>query len=423
MMLRAVLIFLLSAAIGWAISHRQPQVPPASTQPASPRADTAKKAPVLRTPEDLARWARERTDTVTDLGFSYGSWETELATWSTDELRAALAQGITDPAVVRYGAASKSLAALMSEWTRRDPDAAWEWLQQLPSAVMRAKLGSSLANAWPADRAEEAFGFVAEHPDYFAYDGGYGYAPIIHKAFESAAARGPAAVDQLMDLIRRNGMQYPIEGLKFPAGFDFSAWARSPVTASFLSKADKHFFADAWMNQSPEEAFDGLIALNREKGSAITDGLFQGLRRFNEKEPEVMAERARRIGARTGSLPPEEQSLILQAAAKDLSGDPELLHAYTGAIPDAELRAEANRTAASLMVSKDIPEALTFLEAGSTAEARLDLLEEYLLARPKDSFGWITGESEQQIRHTLARWNAEPARIDDLIKIINREKR
>ena len=420
---RLLLIFLLAGAIGWAAARRtSPPLPPSSPATTS-RPGPSKKTAPLRTPEDLARWTRDRADTVTDLGFSYGSHESELAAWSTDELRAALVQGITDPAVVRYGAASKSLDALMSEWTRRDPDAAWAWLRQLPSAVMRAKLGGALARAWPADRAEEAFGFVIGHPDYFAYDGGYGYSPIIHKSFESAAARGPAAVDALMDLIRKNNMQYPIEGMKFPPGFDFAAWARSPATAAFLARADKHFFADAWMNQSPEEAFDGLIALNREKGSAITDGLFQGLRRFNEKEPEVMAERARRIGARTASLPPEEQSLILQAAAKDLSGDPELLHAYTGAIPDAELRAEANRTAASLMVSKDIPEALTFLEAGSTAEARLDLLEEYLLARPKDSFGWITGESEQQIRHTLARWNAEPARIDDLIKIINREKR
>ncbi|QJE95457.1 hypothetical protein [Luteolibacter luteus] len=421
-MLRLLVIFFLAGAIGWASARRVSPEPPISGKPTSVRVDAPKKAAPPRTPEELARWTRERTGLVTDLGYSYGS-EPPLTDWSTDELRAALAQGITDPAVVRYGSASKALHALMSEWTRRDPDAAWEWLQQLPSAVMRAMLGSALAKAWPADRAEEAFGFVVEHPDYFAYDGGYSYSPIIQKSFESAAARGPDAVDALMDLIQKNGMQYPIEGMKFPAGFDFAACARSPVTAAFLKRAGKHFFADAWMNQSPEEAFDGIIALNRENGTPITSGLFLGLKRLNEKEPEVMAERARRIGAQTGSLSSEEQALIIQAAAKDLSGEPALLRAYTNAIPDAETRAVANLTAASLMVSKDVPQALIFLEAGSAPETRLDLLEEYLTARPKDAFGWINGADEQGIRQTLTTWNASPERIDDLIKIIKRQKR
>ena len=412
---RLLLIFLLTGVIGWAASRRQVPAQPAASQPFPARTETARKPFNLHTPEDFARWTTERAATVTSTGSIFSSYESELADWSAEELRAALAQGILDPATVSYGAASKALAALMAEWTRRDPDAAWEWLKSIPSDQMRAKLGSSLARAWPAERAEEALGFVVEHPDYFQHDGGYGYAPIIHKAFESAAARGPAALEALMVLIRENRMQCPIEGLKFPPGFDFAAWARSPITAGFLAKADKHFFTDAWMNQSPEEAFDGLIAFNREKGTELSNDLFSGLTRISMEEPEVMADRARRIGVKTGGLPEEEQRLLIQASAKELSGDPGVLRAYITAIPDPGMRSEANLTAASFMMWKDIPEALVFLEAGSAPEERLALLDDYLAARAKDAFGWLNGDTEQRARDILASWNTDPARIDQLI--------
>lgn len=415
-MLRLLLIFLFTGLIGWGISRPKPptagELPSASKE----RPDAAKKTLGYKTPDDLARWAAERAPGMSKLAYTHTSHDAELAEWSIDELRAALAKGITDPACARYGPEMSALSSLVNEFARRDPDAAWSWFESIPSEAMRARLGGALARGWPADRAEEALDLVVAHPDYFQHGGGYGYSPIIHKAFESAAARGPAATDALMAMVREQGMQYPIEGLKFPPGFDFAAWARSPATARFLAKGDKIFFSDAWMAESPEGAFDGLLALNRENGTDLSRHLFEGLRRITEKDPELLADRARRLGAKTGGLPEEEQRVLFEAGAKELTESPQVLASYLNAIPDPAMRAEANLAAASSLMAKDLPSAVGFLEAGSEPETRLDLLEQYLEERPKDGFGrGLSGEDEQKVRKLLAGWDADPERLEKII--------
>lgn len=427
-MIRVLLVFLFSGAAGWALSRLQE--PRGAVAPAvaggEAREEGRKQARTLRTPEDFAQWAQERAGTLKrrGLGLEFEPNDAKLAEWSADELKRALEQGLRDPACVRYGPQVKAMHSLLEEWTRRDADAAWEWFTAVPAEHMRWRLCSGIVLGWPRERAEEGVELVIAHRDHFEGGGGYGYSPLVSRAMEVAAERGPEAVEALLLRLRDQDMQFSVEALKFPARFDFAAAVRRPLLAKSLeSDGARNYLVDAWMSQSPEAAFEGLLTLNREKGWDLPKNLFSGFLRYTETDPPLMAERARKLGLFAGTLPEEEQRQILQAGVEKLSGSPELLREFAAALPDPALRREANLEAAAGLVAKDLPEALAFLEAGSDPAERLEYLETFLADRPAGSSGYLNGESEEAVRKTLAAWGSDAARIDELVATMKNIRR
>lgn len=419
MALRLLLIFLISGAVGWIFSRR-PAPAEAPTLHESPAAAAApRKIQHPRSPQDFNEWAEDLATHMEPYGAWYKSYGAELADWPLEKIRAALAQGVTDPgAVLPMGNETKALYALYGEFSKRDPDAAWAWLQALPSEAMRAQLASALANAWPADRAEEGFALVVANRDYFESNGGYSYSQISVRAFESAAARGTAAVDELLGTLVREGMQMPFLQIQYPAGFDFAGWARCPEMEAMLKKFPPTFFIESWMSREPQAAMDFLFALNREQGKPLSRGLFDGLYRSKDA-PEVQARRAQQIATHTGTLPPEEQQGIYEAAAETLSGNPAFLREFSASLPQPEMRAAANLTIAHSTVTKDLPFTLELLTEGRSPEERATVLEEILAAREPATFMPMSVTQESSVRQILAGWSLAPARIDELVKAIN----
>lgn len=417
---RLFLIFLVGGTVGWIFSRR-----PAATEitpPEIPAAETTapKKPRHPRSPEDFAAWAEERAAEMEPYGNWYKSYGAELADWPLEKIRSALNQGISDPgAVLPMGNEMKALFALFSEFAKREPDAAWAWLQAVPSEAMRADLASGLLATWPAGRAEEGLALVIANRDYFESGGGYGYAPMTVRALEAAAIRGPAAADEVLATLSREGMQWPFGQIKFPDGFDFAAWARCPAMAAVLQKNGiPGFFIDNWMAREPQAAMDFVLALNREQGQPLARGLFPYVNANYRKEPEPLIRRAQAVAASTASLPAEEQEAIFEAAASAFTNDPALFREFSAALPDEETRAGASLAAARVHFAKDVPRSLELLAEGRSPEQRVAVLEELLASRDPGEFEHLHPLKEKAIRKTLGDWKLSSERIDELIGII-----
>ncbi len=416
---RLLVIFLLGSIAGWMISRRPAAAEaPAALEPSAGAASPGRPRHP-RSPQDFDAWADELSARMEPYGAWYKSYGAELKDWPLDKIRAALAQGISDPAVVLpSGDATRALYSLYGEFCKRDPDAAWAWLQALPSEAMRAYLGGALVAAWPTNRAEEGLALVLANRDYFENSGGYSYAPLLPRALESAASRGTAAADELLGILRREGMQMPFLKIDYPAGFDFAGWTRSPEMAALLKTQAPAFLMEPWMRREPQVAMDFLFALNREQGKPVSRGIFDGIYRSTE-EPAVLAGRAREIAGGTGSLPPEEQQAVFDAAAKSLSGNTAFLREFSAALPDMDMRAAANLTIARSTAAKDLPFTLEILTEGRSPEERATALEEVLAARETGSFLRMPPSEESSVRQILAGWKLAPERIDELVKAIN----
>ncbi|WP_367871553.1 hypothetical protein [Luteolibacter sp. Populi] len=417
-MARLLLIFLLAGLAGWAGSRRVPAPSGEDRDSSAPGEIRSSAKPRLRTPDDFKSWAASRAPRLEAHVNWYTSYQAELGAWSPQDIRAALDQGIHDPAVIlSMSPESKALHALLSEWTRRDPDAAWAWLESLPSATMRWQLAGSIAAGWPAERAEEALELVLAHRDSFENSKGYSHSPIVQKAFDAAAARGPAACDAMLARLRAQGLTASF-GTDFPAGFDFAALVRLPTAAEELAEGRATHILDAWMARDPQAALDYMVSMNREQGAEITRNLFSGFNRTQGGAERT--ERAARLGAAIARLPELEQHQIVEAATTELWAGPGNLKAFIGAIPDAALRGRAQLAAARELITKDPPAALEYLEAGTDPANRLELLQEMLAARPKEATAYnpFYRQREQAVRKTLAAWNTPPERADAFVKLL-----
>lgn len=422
-MIRLLVIFLIGGLVGWIFS-RSPSPVESGGMPETAAVETAPKLRYPRSPQDFAAWADQHAEDLEPYGAWFTSRSAELANWPMERIRAALSQGISDPGVVLpTGDARKALCGLFGEFSKRDPAAAWSWLLSLSSEAMRGQLGSILADAWPADQAEEGMALVMANREYFESGNSYGYGSLSIRAFESAATRGPAAVDELLTQLREQGMQIPYSHIKFPEQFDFAAWSRAPGMAAALEKNIPAFFIDSWMIREPRPAMDFLFELNRAKGRDIATGLFAGMSHSSRKEPEVLVRRTQAVAARTGSLPPSDQQAVIKAASEEFADDPDLAREFAAAIPDAALRADANLSAARARISKDLPAALEFLAAASPMETRAEILEQLLTARQRGAYDFLTSQSETAVRKTLADWNTPPEQIEALLATMKQPPR
>ena len=415
---RLLVLFLLAALAGWVL--RRPFASPASDPNAAPFAAS-------KTERDLKQQAlkAQAARLHREEGGGYSTHRAELRMWTTSAVRRALEDGIRDPGMVLpESPETKATLALLGEWTSRDPQAAAAWWLGLKPANLQALVSGAIAEGWPADRAEEGLEFLFAHRETFQSPLGYSYGPLVRKAAESAAARGPEALEALLERLRETVGNEPYEALKLPKDFDFAAWARGPEMAKRLEQENhplrEIFVFGTWMEHDPEAAMDFIIADNRKRGRSVANGLISSLDRYRE-DPEVVLERARRIAVHSSSLPVEEQEEIIRRASEQLAYWPEILKTYAAAIPDSAVRAEAHLAAARSMIQRDLSLTMEFLAGASTStESRIQMLESLIASRPRGSSTILYRESEAKVRSTLAEWKIPQERIDATITALKK---
>jgi hypothetical protein len=425
-MARLLILFLLGGLAGWCLApsprgREEVATVPPSTAPRSPNTGPRRELP--RSPEDFARWIAERAAAYQPGSGPADSFHTkELENWTPEELRASLAEGLGDPGLLREGPARRAMLALLGEWTKRDPDAAWAWLSGLPAGPVRSRLGGAIAEQWPLARAEEGLELVIADVENFKVWGVSFYVGLLHKAVESAAKRGPLAADELISRAYKSGLQSPGTGLVFPPGFDFAGFIRAPFTAGTLSHQGipSSYATEAWLRADADAAIPGIVALDRQQGRAPGFHLFNSMRHANE-------EQSRKVGVALGKLPPERQREILTSGGMNVFlGETPVLRAFVEVLPDPSLRAEASLAAAGRLFRRDLGEALKFIDAGSDPAERVANLEAQMAApagTPRySSDSSLDSSAEKQLRETLASWNASPEQVERIVEGLKRIK-
>lgn len=426
-MARLLILFLLGGLAGWCLapSSRGKQEQAAAPAPQGPVRDATKgesRGEQLRSPEDFSRWIAEQAAAYKPGSGPLGTFHTkELESWSIEELGAALADGLRDPRLVREGPARAAILALLGEWTKRDPDAAWAWLSALPAGPLRSRLGAAIDEQWPEARAEEGLEMVMANVENFHSGGFPYYLRLLRLGVQSAAQRGPLAVDDLASRARKSGLQSP-HGVSFPPGFDFAALIHAPFTADQLSHIGipTSFATHAWLSADVDAAIPGLAALDREQGRDPGFHLFNSLRHASDEE-------ARKVGAAIGKLPAEQQREILAGGGMNVFlGQTSGLRSLIEALPDPGMRSEASLAAAARFFRSDLNEALKFIDAGSDPADRVANLEARIAATtrpPKySSDSGLESSGEEALRETLSSWNASPEQAERIVEGLKRIK-
>lgn len=409
------LVFVTAAALGFAGAMLWQPGPPAVTNPAQRQNPAVSRHLKSWQTDEFIHWVRQPADFSID--HSPGD---ELSDCSDDELRTALDQGLADPAsMLTLSPASELLHRLLGTLTERNPAAALAWFESISSPTRQSELAGTLGAHWPPTRAAEGLDYVFKHRGLFETENGTSSGHLIRKAIEAAAARGPAAVAEVLGQLRDNRLtpRYT-EGWKFPPGFDFAGLAATPEARSLGQGYG--FFAGAWMSQNRDEAFTHLVASGDEKISI--KGLFADLVPQNSAiNHEAAAERAKWLAAKLGGLDAERRRQLALGGVEALADSPAAIAGFTVSLTNMTDRDAVARAAATRLLQEALEPSLAYLEAACDPAQRLDLLESIDVDQYR---GWFPqGPSETQLREKLAAWNASPERIESILNHLRNRPR
>ena len=404
---RLVIIALLSGLIAWSISRQSPAVSRPALQ-RTPAREEAKRpsGPSLKTAAEFAEWAQSNSEAGPGRFFEE---------WSDEDLKAALEEGIGKPA---FGESQGALYALMIEWTKRDPDAAWQWLEQVRSESRRVQLSAGLAMAWPAQRAGEGLDLAISHPEVFM-TGRHATSQIfVRKALEAAAAEGPVGVDEMLKKLRDKKLSITPEPIKFPEGFDFKALFQSPGMLGLLAEGMGKFATGPWMKSDPEGAFQRLLEIDREAkpDSRLGSGLLAALP--SSPDSAEAAALGQWMGKRITSLDAADQQAIATRFVSGMRRKPAILAEFFKAMPEGQVRDDAALLAASGVRLDGIRAALDFLDTASETSARVETLRELFTKKEASwNLDLPVQKQEQFLRDKLQSWKASPEQTEEIIRL------
>lgn len=395
-MRRLASIFFLTLAASWTFTRTTQQ---AATPPARPLRShdrIAGERHIIHGADDLSSWVDLRAP---ELKPNAGIREAELTGWTIDQLKAALNHSLVDPHSWRPGAVGAVAPAIMAEWTRREPDAAWQWLLNLPLGPTRLALAAGLDQGWGAESAGDAILQIMATPDLRKAD----IRRIPSLVLTEAATRGHVALAGWIAHLEEHGIWRPDFQIHFPRGFDFAALLASRADEDG-SAHEIGGLAAAWLAQDPDAA---LLELGGSQAVFST---------ILEADDAQALDWARRLGATTGRR--QEDGGGWNLAFRCLDGLPEspaLLRACLSAMPDAELSSYMHRAAAVTYIKEpDVPLALEFLAASTdNLEERIDQLEAMMTSHLRGGAGRL---HEAEIRRILGTWNLPPERTEPVIQ-------
>ncbi|MEK7951574.1 hypothetical protein [Luteolibacter soli] len=386
-------------AIGWSTGHGPPSPAGTSAQ------KSARDAPHQPwTKEDFLKSANKQASAA--LEGTTNPYREFLATWTTEEIRAALDTSLTQPdCVLPSGSSSALPGRILGEWLHRDLKSALAWFDALASTTAKQRLAPALCQQWPDDKTAEGLAFLQAHRDL--YRAGTGLA-FVEKSFDQAAATSPADVAQLLLLCHQEqlhgGRNVSIE---FPKRFDFTLLLATDEWQQLGDDPLANSVISAWQARDPDLAFDWMLGQHGAKSlvqladNAIASG---------GDGPKWLAEKIE-------DLPDTDQRAFLDAARQDWIGTPSRLAALSLGLHDPLLLDEIASWAAQSMF-RDIEGALPVIEQIPGIERRIELLES---AEPDEAAIRTPGlrsfdaYDEALLRKTLASWDVAEPHIEAII--------
>ena len=411
-----LIVFTTSLIAGGSVAWSLREPPPQPTRPEiapapSPRAPEPRKWGG----EDFMKLIAEAGTLPLADGETFNPLANQLASWGDEEIRKALDEIVASPESVLDSGPGHELARnLIAEWMRRDLSAALAWFESIPSELTRGELSGSVSFNWPAEKAEEGLAYAAKHPGFFSGNGGSNSWKIVNRAIGSAAKRGPDAVAACLALVRENGLLLSGDPAEFPPGFDFAALAANPEVALLREKHERIFFADAWLRQDPEAAFEAITAsaLTRD-GNPVRDLFSTGGSKQSAGEIEM---RARLLADWLGNTDADSRRGLIEKSVKEIVMRSDILEALVKNLAEPGDRELVHAEAFCSIRSIGTAAALTHLEAYGDPTARLELLESFEARKPVVfGRGKMTSEEEGVLRRKLAEWGASPEKTERIV--------
>ncbi len=410
-----VVAAILSGLLGWAVA-RKSQLSAATSEGGEPLAvrssQTGERAHL--TAGEFREWV--------DRQLAEGPGRKErMAAWDEKELRSALEAGMKDPELTLNGPAIATLQMLLEEWTSRDPEAAAEWWQSIPSQMTRARMATAISSGWPRERAAEGLDFVAQHRDAFLGPDGSKCGDIIGNAMTDALGKGPEMADEFLARLREEKLPLMSGNTGFPPGFDFPAFSRAPEMSRLIAENRARFFNQAWLKQDPETAFAAMIELHRSTGVDPKESIFAGFYPGLRTDKPDLPENAGRLGKLIATLDSDEQLDMAMKGAEIMGCEPAAVEAFVESLTDPLAKARASVASAKHAMGEDVGTAMRLFAAEGDSEQRLELVQAALEYRRDDVGRPISAADEQALRNALAGWAVAPERIDELAALAKKK--
>jgi hypothetical protein len=411
MLKRAAIILLFAVPSGWLLGRawsgpgRGVSVESVAAVAAAPAPPGARERPRERKlgKEEFIDSIRERSVAMSAPGFN--AMSEVLADWTDAEIIAALQESITDPAAHGMpGEDGSATLFLLKEWMKRDLDSAMKWFGGLDSTLLKGKLAPTIAADWPQDRAEEGLAFLLANQGVFRSGNG---ADFVTKAFNSAIAKGPAAVNELLHIVRENDLDYFRVTPEFPPGFDFQALADAGGLTGTVEKNFENPVIMAWAQRDRDAAY--RWTLENVGAEHVRSQLLGGTAAGSAPDVDWSA-------ARFEEMDEDQRSAFMKSTGNFLGRDMRNLAHFSHAIQDPELRDELRLQGVQGIFSDRMPIAKSMLELLGPPERRLEILEN-LERQPitEPMFFTDTTVNEARLREMMGEWTTDQKRIDAII--------
>ncbi|RYD18864.1 MAG: hypothetical protein EOP88_21080 [Verrucomicrobiaceae bacterium] len=347
-----------------------------------------------------------RSDAAAMAKPAYNPLASVLADWSDAEVIAALKESLANPALHGLpGEDGNASLLLLTEWMRRDVDGVVKWFDSLDSTLLKTQLSATLAESWPADRADEGFAYLLANEGIFR---SARQQDLFEKGMGSAFKKGPAAVSQMLQAAREANLN-TFHGIpEAPPGFDFRTVADSGELGPAIMKDRFHPVLRAWAKQDRDAAYQWTLAnlggqhvygqiLGSWGGDAISDFT------WSATQYEHM----------TG----EQRQEFMTSAGNFLGRDMDRVPALSAAIEDPVLRDELRMQGVQGIFSGRPEIGEKMLELLGSPEERLQILEDLeRQTMPEHDGNRQSSLDGERLRNLIKQWTTDQARIDRIVE-------
>lgn len=333
----------------------------------------------------------------------------ELAGWSDDEIRAALAESMRKSEWLLEGSPTIFASReIFKVWMERDFDAALDWFRSLDQGFRQQTLAEMFIRDWPAERGAEGLALVREHPEMFE---SYRKLSIVARGIEAEAARGPHALAGLLGVLESEGLLYKdgfFVQLTMPENFDYATLADTDSFRGIAGTAEWRTILKSWMGDDREQALEWLM--ENQGGAAVVQ--------IDSPVPGESEDHYKWLGGKLENWPEEERAAYFEAGAnrwRYIFGEvPRVLSALVEGVSDPVIADEVRAVAIQGIFMGQTAAVLPVLEAMDPG-MRIDFLLEASPLMPSHDTRKLDTANETALRAKLAEWQADAGEIETII--------
>lgn len=395
---------LLGAITGWAAMQRElPATPKQVTVGDVALAPQSSTRP-LATAVSLVKASRDMMERLKQGESPYAETVSE---WTTEEIRAALAECLSNRDFLLEANGARSIAmALLTEWLKRDCDAASAWFLSIDSASIKTQMIMAVSRSWPPEQAEKGLAFLIGHPEVF--NGASGWA-IIVKNIERRAQEGPQAVVGLLRELQEAKLGLDFENpAKFPPSFDFATLMNSAEVADLGETGSAKAFVRAWYAQDRDAAFQWLL---ETKGA-------KALMTLTRDPAGQMPEDLQWLGGKYTRLDAAQREEFRAGIEPGYTWNPDRIVKLAAGASDPAAADELRGAGTQFIYAGMTRQAIPLLAQISDPARRLEILEN---AAPQGSLASqpqrrrFTPADEAELRKSLAEWHATDSQTESIL--------